>query len=108
MSCSAVRPFFNTRAGRAVLVLLAAGGAAALLVFFAWSDQGPILIQSRESKTAAGGPVFNRIRYQSGPDVDVWVMQQSHFGPDAPAAQWDRIAITCRISPKLTPLISRN
>lgn len=53
----------------------------------------PILIQSLESHTISGGPVFNRIAYFPGPHEDVWMMQQSHHGPEGPFDRWDRLAI---------------
>ncbi|MBC7465775.1 MAG: hypothetical protein H7256_07270 [Bdellovibrio sp.] len=39
-----------------------------------------ILIQSLESKTKEGDPVFNKISWFSFEDKDVWMMNQSHHG----------------------------
>jgi hypothetical protein len=58
----------------------------------AWPS-APVLFQSRESKTLAGGPVFNRVAYLREGGRDVWMMHQSHAGPHVPGSQWDRLAI---------------
>lgn len=68
--------------------LLSAGVIAS-----AWFDRDPVLFQSWESKTALGGPVFNRIAFYPGSETDIWMMQQSHFGAEAASVQWERIAI---------------
>ncbi len=53
----------------------------------------PIHIESLESKTISGEPVFNRIRWLPGWKQDVWMMQQSHRGLGDGFDQWDRLAI---------------
>jgi mono/diheme cytochrome c family protein len=53
-----------------------------------------VLIESRESKTASGHPVYNKISYVSGEYEDVWTMRQSHQGLSMPADKWDEIRIT--------------
>lgn len=53
----------------------------------------PLLMQSFESKTITGDPVFNEIAWYKFPDKDVWMMNQSHFGVNAPADKKDRIVI---------------
>lgn len=53
----------------------------------------PLLIQSLESKTLLGGPVFNEIAWFEYPDKDVWMMNQSHFGLNPPPEKKDRIVI---------------
>lgn len=65
-------------------------GAGALTLS---QDTSPILIESRESKTIQGGPVFNRIRKISQNGKTIWMMQQSHDGVNAPPEKWERLAI---------------
>ncbi|MGE0527579.1 MAG: cytochrome c [Bdellovibrionales bacterium] len=79
------------------LLLLKAGLAlfailVGLLVVVTHGDQ-EVLIESHESRTTANGPVFNRIKWIPLPGRDVWMMNQSHHGLDAPAGSWDRLAI---------------
>ncbi len=57
------------------------------------ADQGPVLIQSIESKTIEGGPVFNEIAFFSESTQDIWMMNQSHHGMEAEKVSWDRLAI---------------
>ena len=52
-----------------------------------------IFIQSLESKTNTGDPVFNKISWFSYSDKDVWMMNQSHHGADAKGENLDRLAI---------------
>ncbi len=66
--------------------------AAAGLLFFAKSH-GPVEIESLESKSNTGGPVFNRIWREVRGPLDIWLMQQSHLGPDGLHEGWDRLAI---------------
>lgn len=68
--------------------LLVGGLAAALLL-----DERPIAFESRESKNSSGASVFNEIRYMPGRERDVWMMRQSHNGPELPRERWDRLAI---------------
>jgi len=56
------------------------------------ADDG-VLFQSLESKTVENAPVFNRIKFFPGWQRDIWMMNQSHHGADAPAGRWDRLAI---------------
>lgn len=63
---------------------------AILLVALLAGDQ-EILIESWESKTTEGNSVFNRIKWFSLPEKDVWMMNQSHHGANSKA--WDRLAI---------------
>lgn len=70
-----------------------AGAAAVIAVVLAMTDAAPVLIQSQESKTGDGQPVFNQISFRPGRDRDVWMMQQSHHGLTSDAGRWDRIAI---------------
>jgi hypothetical protein len=68
--------------------------ASAILIRLAYKinfDQ--IEIQSLESKTKTGDPVFNKISWFSFPDKDVWMMNQSHNGANADSSNWDRLAI---------------
>jgi hypothetical protein len=52
-----------------------------------------ILFQSLESRTNSNQPVFNQIELIKQGDKDIWMMNQSHFGLNAPKDKWDRIAI---------------
>lgn len=52
-----------------------------------------VTIESTESKTSDGKPVFNRISYQSQDDYDIWDMRQSHNGDQYPKHKWDHIQI---------------
>lgn len=65
----------------------------AFLGLLLFGDNSSIVIQSRESKTADGSPVFNEILYEPGLKKDLWLMRQSHFGKIHPKEKWDRIAI---------------
>ncbi|XGC81904.1 hypothetical protein ACES2L_05340 [Bdellovibrio bacteriovorus] len=78
-----------------------------LILAVAWIgyDSQAITIQSEESKTAAITPVFNKITWQWGMDQDVWMMNQSHHGPDADSSQWERLAIV--IDKTKTPKVAR-
>ncbi len=50
-----------------------------------------ITIESWESKTVDGTPVYNKIRYIRSNKKDIWMMNQSHKGLHS--TQWDRLAI---------------
>lgn len=54
-----------------------------------------ILIESLESKTKEGNPVFNKIRWLSFHKKDIWLMSQSHHGfiHDQDSSKWDHLAI---------------
>lgn len=52
-----------------------------------------IVFESKESKTNNLGPVFNKIKWITGRDQDVWMMNQSHHGKDPDKTKWERIAI---------------
>ncbi|MCB9027127.1 MAG: hypothetical protein H6625_12460 [Bdellovibrionaceae bacterium] len=49
------------------------------LVILSKDDQA-IFIESEESKTISGNPVFNKIKWISKKDKDIWMMNQSHHG----------------------------
>ncbi|MCB0394572.1 MAG: hypothetical protein KDD25_08430 [Bdellovibrionales bacterium] len=66
------------------------------LTFFAWLDHSPIFFESLESKTVKGDPVFNRIQLQTDNGKDVWLMEQSHIGPNPQNLDWDKIAIVVK------------
>lgn len=53
----------------------------------------PILIQSAESRTVEGKPVFNEIQWTWKSGKEVWTMRQSHGGKDLPKGSWDRLKI---------------
>jgi hypothetical protein len=76
-----------------VILISGAGALIAGLLLCLGLDSRPILIQSIESKTKTGGPVFNRIAWTPGWKQDVWMMQQSHVGLAPPFHEWDRLAI---------------
>ncbi|HWU42154.1 MAG TPA: hypothetical protein VN132_01910 [Bdellovibrio sp.] len=82
--------------GFAVLVLL-----AGILLVVRHGDQ-EVFIESLESKTRERGPVFNKIKFFSSKDKDIWMMNQSHHGATAEKNLWDRLAIVVdkRTSPK--------
>lgn len=84
-----------------LLLLISAGVALAALS----TDRSPILIQSLESRTREGGPVFNRIGWFPGRRQDVWVMQQSHAGLKPAFHEWDRLAIV--VDKTRSPKIAR-
>ena len=52
-----------------------------------------VLIQSWESRTRQDLPVYNRIRWFKEGSFDIWMMNQSHLGVNAPQKNWDRLAI---------------
>lgn len=75
-----------------VLLLVPSLFCAGLFAISNFSD-GSIEIESLESKTNDGAPVYNRIwRSVRGP-FDIWMMQQSHQGPNLAHNLWDRLAI---------------
>ena len=55
--------------------------------------KSPVLFQSLESKTVTGEAVYNKIKWFSDSDKDIWMMSQSHNGPQFPEEKWDRLAI---------------
>ncbi len=57
-------------------------------------SEEPIFIESIESKTDKGEPVFNQISFQAGKTLDIWKMKQSHKGRNLPLHSWDQIQIT--------------
>lgn len=64
------------------------------LLIIALNDDQEIFLESKESKTVEGSPVFNKIKWFQFKDKDIWMMNQSHhgsvgLGPDS----WDRLAI---------------
>ncbi len=52
-----------------------------------------VKFQSVESKTSMGQPVYNSIKLISDDSKDIWMMNQSHFGPNPAKENIDRIAI---------------
>lgn len=58
-----------------------------------WFIQQPLVFLSLESKTDQGEGVYNRIKFIPGWNVDIWIMQQNHRGPNQPTNSWDRLAI---------------
>lgn len=72
------------------------------LLLFTIAGEQEVFIESRESKTVNGDPVFNKIKWFSFKDKDVWMMNQSHHGSTANKDSWDRLAIVVdkTLSPK--------
>lgn len=66
---------------------------AGLLIFMNFFADTEILIQSQESRTLEGKPVFNKISYQRKDGKDIWMMNQSHFGVNPAENKWERLAI---------------
>jgi len=64
-------------------------------------DDQEVFIESQESKTTNGLPVYNKIKWISKKDKDIWMMNQSHHGSTVDKSKWDRIAIV--INKKSTP-----
>lgn len=75
-----------------------------LLVFIVNDDQ-EVLIESQESKTSLGGPVFNKIKSIQLGDKDVWMMNQTHHGSHAGEKAWDRLGIV--VDKTQSPKIAR-
>ncbi|MBC7467109.1 MAG: hypothetical protein H7256_14060 [Bdellovibrio sp.] len=68
--------------------------ASAVLIRLAYKlNFESIFIQSLESKTKEGGPVFYNVSWFSLGDKDVWMMNQSHHGIAATGSDLDRLAI---------------
>lgn len=57
------------------------------------SDSQEVFLESWESRTVSGGSVFNKIKWFSFKDKDVWMMNQSHHGSQALKNKWERLAI---------------
>lgn len=76
-----------------------------LLLVVIVNDDQEVLIESEESKTVAGGPVFNKIKWFQFKNKDVWMMNQSHHGKDAKIQEWDRLAIV--IDKTTTPKVAK-
>ncbi|MGE3611741.1 MAG: cytochrome c [Bacteriovoracaceae bacterium] len=60
-----------------------------------------VRIESLESKTHQGHPVYNQITLKSEKFKDTWLMRQSHHGANYPLDKWDEIAIV--INKKTSP-----
>jgi hypothetical protein len=71
------------------------------LVYFLSEDKSSILFESLESKTNSLEPVFNKIKFESTHDSDIWLMEQSHQGVKIPQHEWDKIAIVVRKNTKV-------
>lgn len=74
-----------------IIVFTIAVLSIVLVILF--QDDQAIFIESKESKTISGAPVFNKIKWIQQKDKDIWMMNQSHHGNQAKAAKWDRLAI---------------
>lgn len=87
------------------LILLVTCSLGAGLYFNSTQSSATILIESEESKTKDLTAVFNKIKWISTSDKDIWMMNQSHYGISAKAELWDRLAIV--IDKTKTPKIAR-
>jgi cytochrome c553 len=72
-------------------LLLLLGG---VVVFAKSQVNNSVTIESMESKTTSGHPVYNTIKFYASKDQDTWVMLQSHDGIKHPIEEWDQIKIT--------------
>jgi hypothetical protein len=85
-----------TRTG---LLLFLIGAIIILKIYTAWtvsSETPEIFFRSWESKTLAGGPVYNTIKLIKKKNLDIWMMNQSHHGSSPNPEQIDRLAIVVR------------
>jgi hypothetical protein len=73
--------------------LTAIAVACFALALYAFSSVNVVRIESEESKTTNGEPVYNRIALIQKGDKEIWMMNQSHLGPNAANAQLERLAI---------------
>lgn len=81
-----------------VLILVSVSVLISLLAFSftgggLYYSRQEILIESEESKTKNLTSVFNKIKWISLPNQDIWMMNQSHYGVHATKDQWERLAI---------------
>lgn len=90
---------FSSLVSKIALAVFAAGLLFGGLLAFTPDE---VLIRSLESKTADGGPVFNRIRFLRQGSRRIWMMNQSHHGPAAAPSRWDRLAIVMEPGPSGT------
>lgn len=63
------------------------------LVIFLTTEDHEVFFESQESTSSSDGPVFNKIKFFSTEQSDIWMMNQSHHGPLAAPNDWDRLAI---------------
>lgn len=75
-----------------ILIIFVLASAVVIRLAYKLNFEG-ILIQSLESKTKEGDPVFNKISWFSFADKDVWMMNQNHHGMAATGSELDRLAI---------------
>ncbi len=68
-------------------------GLGISLGLFFLTAPATVTFESKESKTFAEGPVFNRIRFIPGWKRDIWIMAQSHLGLHAEFKNWNKLAI---------------
>jgi hypothetical protein len=87
------------------LSLGAVGLLLVALVARAIFDASPIVLESIESKTADGSPVYNRIMWIPGWKKDAWILQQSHHGLNGDFRNWDRLRI--EVDTSKSPMVAR-
>ena len=86
------------------VVALALVVLSTALVILIQDDQ-EVFIESEESKTITGNPVFNKIKWIKREDKDIWMMKQSHHGTHTKNGEWDRLAIV--IDKTKSPMTAR-
>lgn len=64
-----------------------------LLLVSSLPNTSEIKIQSKESKTMDGQPVYNSIKLIRKKNKDIWMMNQSHFGQNPDPKLLDRLVI---------------
>lgn len=73
---------------------------SSLLFVSCLSKTSEIMIQSKESKTIDGLPVYNSIKLIREKNKDIWMMNQSHFGQNPDPTMLDRLVIIVDTSTK--------
>lgn len=95
-----MKPILKANALKTIGLCLLTG-----LMVYIFTDDHEVFIESKESKTTLGGPVFNKIRLLSFKDKDVWMMNQSHHGSLLQESSWDRLAIV--VDKSKSPYVAR-
>jgi hypothetical protein len=63
------------------------------LIFLFHVDEQEVIIQSLESRTTEGKPVYNKIKFIKSEAKNIWMMNQSHAGLTKDLTKWERLAI---------------
>lgn len=80
--------FISVATSVLMLGLLMAG-----LIFLFDVNETEVVIQSLESRTTLGQPVYNKIKFIKSGAKNIWMMNQSHAGLTTDSSQWERLAI---------------